>query len=164
MRVNSAPLDGANGDGQRAPPGFGKGRELGGREQARIEVGERIPLDRRAEVQDGRVAFPRDRKAGAEVFVRVDTLVACHLERPVGRDDLAQQRQRSLDFESLVELVRLPQQLRRAALRGECRCGTGRQDNRPHESPHPVPRLRSVTRLSDSVPPASITTVVSNVS
>src|SRR5207247_2292681 len=82
-----------------APAGFAKGRQLGGREQARIEIGERVPLDRRAEVQDGGVALPRDRKAGAEVFVRVDTLVACHLERPVGGDDLTQQRQRPLDFE-----------------------------------------------------------------
>ena len=163
-RVNSGRLDGANGDGQRAPSRFAERRQLGGCEQARIEVRERIPLDRRAEVQDGGVPFPCDREAGAEVFVRVDPLVRCHFERPVGRDDLAQQRQRPLHFEALVELVRLAQQLGRAALRGERRTDSGRQDNHPRESPHPVPRLRSVTRLSDSVTPASITTVVSKVS
>src|SRR5207249_2773068 len=120
--------------------------------------------DRRTEVEDGGIAFPRKRQAGAEVLVRVDPLLRCHLERPVGRDDLAQERQRSLYFEPLIELVRLPQQLPRAALPGQRRRGADREDHAPKEPPHPVPRLRSVTRPSDSVAPTSITTVVSNVS
>ena len=163
-RVHAGGLDGAHGDGERVPAGLVKGCQLGGREQARIEVRERVPLDRRAEVQDGRIAFSRERQTGAQILVGVHPLVGRHLERPIGRDDLAQQRQRPLYFESFVELVRLPQQLRGTALRGQRGSRPDREDHRPHESPHREPRLRSVTRPSDSVLPGSITTVVSNVS
>ena len=161
-RVHPGGLDRAHRDGERAPSGFVKGRQLGRREPARVELRERIPLDRRAEVQHGGVAFPRERETGAEILVRVDALVRRHLERPVGRDDLTQQRQRPLDLEPLVELVRLHQQLLRAALRGQRGRRADREQRRPDEPPHPAPRVRSVTRPSDSVPPGSITTVVSN--
>ena len=163
-RIHSGGLDGANRDGERAAPGFVKRRQLGGREQARVELGEGIALDRRPEVQHGGIAFPCERETRAQILVRVHPLVRRHLERPVGRDDLAQERQRPLDVEAFVELVCLRQQLPRAALRGERGSRADHEGRRPHEPPHPAPRPRSVTRPSDSVPPASITTVVSNVS
>ncbi len=138
--------------------------ELGGCEQIRIEFRERISFNGGAEVQYGGVALPGEGEAGAQILVRLDPLFLRYLERPVGRDDLAQQRQGALHFEPLVQLVGLPQQLRGAALSGERADGGGDDDRRQRERPHPAPRLRNVTRPSDSVPPGSITTVVSNVS
>ena len=161
-RVHPGGLDRAHRDGECAPPCFVEGRELGRREPARIELGERIALDRGAEVQHGGIALPRERETGTEILVCVDPLVRRDLEGPVGRDDLTQQRQRPLDLEPLVELVRLHQQLLRAALRGQRGRRADREQRRPDEPPHPAPRVRSVTRPSDSVPPGSITTVVSN--
>src|SRR2546430_15896503 len=67
-------------------------------------------------------------------------------------------------LEPLVKLVRLHEQLLRAALCGQRGSRADHEGRRPHEPPHPAPRLRSVTRPSDIVAPGSITTVVSNVS
>ena len=83
-RVHPRGLDRAHRNGERAPSGFVKGGQLGRREPAPVELSERIPLDRRAEVQHRGVAFPRERETGAEILVRVDALGRRHLERPIG--------------------------------------------------------------------------------
>src|SRR2546430_16297367 len=87
---------------------FRSRRELGGCKQIRIELREWIPFNGGPEKQHGGVALPGEGEAGAQILVRLDPLFARDLERPVGRDDLAQQRQRALHFESLVKLVGLP--------------------------------------------------------
>src|SRR5437667_204357 len=107
-RVHAGRLDRSDGDGECAALGLTERRELGGCEKSRIELRERIPVNVRPGKQHGGVALPGEGEAGAQILVRLDPLFARDLERPVGRDDLAQQRQRALHFESLVELVGLP--------------------------------------------------------
>src|SRR5207248_7836016 len=57
-RVDPAGGDGARGDGERQAPGAMEQLELGRREQAWVEVRERLALDGRAEIQHRGVALP----------------------------------------------------------------------------------------------------------
>ncbi len=107
-RVHTGRLDRSDGDGERAALGLTESRELGGCEEIRIEFCERIPFNGGPEIQHGGVALPGEGETGAQILVRFDPLLLRHLERPVGRHDLAQQRQRALHFEPFVELVGLP--------------------------------------------------------
>src|SRR3989454_5914577 len=91
-RVHAGRLDRSDGDGECAALGLTERRELGGCEEIRIELRERIPFNGGPEKQHGGVALPGEGEAGAQILVRLDPLFARDLERPVGRDDLAQQR------------------------------------------------------------------------
>ena len=164
-RVDPAGGDGARGDGERQTPGAMEQLELGRGEQERVQVRERLALDGRAEVQHCGILLPDEGQAGAEVRVRADALLRRHFERPPRGDDLPQQRQRTLDVESLVGVVRLSQDLGRAVLSPGLR-GEAREHRETEGEPlHvPPPRVRRATRPRETVPPAGITMVVSNVS
>ncbi len=98
--------------------------ELGRREALRIQVREGVALDRGSEVEEGGVAHAGQGQGRAQVGIGLDALFCRDLVGPAGRHDLAQQRQRPLDLELLVQRLRLAQQVGglglRACLGGRC--------------------------------------------
>src|SRR5207247_4697901 len=133
-----------------------------GREPLRIQVGKGIPLDRTAEVPERGVAHAGQGERRAQIGVCLQALLLGDVGGPTRGHDPPQQRQRALDLELLVQILRLPQQ--------GCGLGLGRERlGRCHEQCHAQgeashccgSRPRNAIRPSDIVPPDSTTTMVS---
>src|SRR5207249_7722774 len=148
----------ASSHGERLPAGSAEDRKLSRREAARIEVREGVALEGRTEVARRGVGRSQQRQRRAEIRAGIDALRFGHAEGPARRKHALEQRHSALDIQSLVQRVRLLEQLRRAVRRAVWR-GTALRDQRKardhaeRENDDELPHGRAPSRLVRAIRP-----------
>src|SRR5437667_1403176 len=128
-RIEARFWNGPRAHRERQPPRRRERAQLRRSELRRIEIGKRVALECRPEIQNGGISLAFEDERGAEVLIGLHPLRVRHLEWPFRRHDLTQDRERAFDLEPLVQLTRLLQQLGGARLGG----GGGGNDEQERE-------------------------------
>src|SRR5262249_55232561 len=115
-----------------------------------------------AKMCHGGVRCAEQDECRAKIEIGFHALRRAHVVRPARGDDLAQQRQRSLQLELLVEVAR-PLRRGRGRVLGGCAAGERNHAERSEDDASHSDGTRNVTRPNVCVTPVWTTIVVSHV-